>query len=589
MGERPPGATSARDGWPLLALLAACGAVLVANTGRYLPPAGDRFADQHTPAAADLLPTMNAANALLHGESPYPPALTAPLMAAAAASYVYPTLRALCYVPLAWLTGRNFVAATRVQLALSLLCLGWLAFVTLQLLRALVPIERSTAFMVWALFVFAIGLNPGNQLGLARGQSHLVCAALAWSAVWMFGRGWLVSAGFVIVAATLLQGYSVLLAVGLICLVSSLRDLARIAAGAVVALALAFSPLLHVLPGAWHGYPLRSPMFWSHWSNQSFYNLAYVIGLPAQPMRCLWVGLTLSAAALAWLQRRRAEHLASTKSQQTLWLTAFASAALSTALGWPQNSAAYDCVIFMPGALVLAFAQRQLVDGWPNFLRPVAGLWLAAASFGLFIFDPGRAIGVHEAALPVPTAALAQIAFAVVIAAAGAHELGRIRISHARSMRAVALVLAACALALGAKLLIERISYTPSLTSGKSWVASSRVMPCDAKTKNCGGGQAGVFFHTEIERSPWLQFDLGVEETIGKVDVLNREDCCTERAIPLLIEVSQDAASWRAVAQQAEPFTEWEARFAPVTARYVRLRVNRRSTLHLERVAIRAK
>jgi hypothetical protein len=53
-----------------------------------------------------------------------------------------------------------------------------------------------------------------------------------------------------------------------------------------------------------------------------------------------------------------------------------------------------------------------------------------------------------------------------------------------------------------------------------------------------------------------------------------------------VIEVSSDDASFRAVARRVRPFRTWRAELGDVEARYLRLRVTRRSYLHLERVAV---
>ena len=73
---------------------------------------------------------------------------------------------------------------------------------------------------------------------------------------------------------------------------------------------------------------------------------------------------------------------------------------------------------------------------------------------------------------------------------------------------------------------------------------------------------------------------------MSRVRVLNRDDCCAERAIPLVVEVSLDRHGWHEVARRKDQFEDWTAKFSPVSARYVRLRVPRRSILHLKSVRI---
>jgi hypothetical protein len=71
----------------------------------------------------------------------------------------------------------------------------------------------------------------------------------------------------------------------------------------------------------------------------------------------------------------------------------------------------------------------------------------------------------------------------------------------------------------------------------------------------------------------------------SKVFVKNRDEV-PDRAIPLVIEVSNDQKSYHRVARRTDSFRTWTAELRPQTARYVRLRVDRKSYLHLEQVKI---
>jgi hypothetical protein len=129
----------------------------------------------------------------------------------------------------------------------------------------------------------------------------------------------------------------------------------------------------------------------------------------------------------------------------------------------------------------------------------------------------------------------------------------------------------------------------PDLAPDAPWTASSAA----AGYASTGRGFAPsdfkipIFFHTEVEPSPSVTFDLARIVDVRAVTVVNRGDCCEDRAVPMVIEVSEDNASWTEVAQRRETFRRWEARFARTTARWVRLRATRRTHLHLESVAIR--
>jgi hypothetical protein len=95
-------------------------------------------------------------------------------------------------------------------------------------------------------------------------------------------------------------------------------------------------------------------------------------------------------------------------------------------------------------------------------------------------------------------------------------------------------------------------------------------------------------FHTQEEDSPWVEIDLQKPTQFSVVDIINRKDCCQDRAVPTVIEVSRDQQRWKEVSRRTETYSTWRAKFAPVTARYVRVRVARHSFLHLAGVAVRA-
>ncbi|HEU4534206.1 MAG TPA: discoidin domain-containing protein, partial [Polyangiaceae bacterium] len=165
-------------------------------------------------------------------------------------------------------------------------------------------------------------------------------------------------------------------------------------------------------------------------------------------------------------------------------------------------------------------------------------------------------------------------------------RLGLERVRWQRAVRtAVVVVLAALAVD-GAVRLRPLVVRGPDLAAGKAWHPSSSVGPCAPAKHACAGAVTDILFHTEEEDSPWLEIDLGARQAFGRVDVTNRSDCCGERALPLVLEASDDGVAWRAVARRDEPFRKWKVVFDRQWARYVRLRVERRSILHLDGVSI---
>lgn len=120
-----------------------------------------------------------------------------------------------------------------------------------------------------------------------------------------------------------------------------------------------------------------------------------------------------------------------------------------------------------------------------------------------------------------------------------------------------------------------------------AWVPSSTygIGGCPSPKQNCESSP-NYFFHTLNEENPRIVFDLGSKQQISTVVVSNRRDCCKERAVPLVIEVSTDKKRWQEVARQSSTFDVWRADFPRVRARWVRLYVAQHSVLHLHAVRV---
>ncbi len=135
---------------------------------------------------------------------------------------------------------------------------------------------------------------------------------------------------------------------------------------------------------------------------------------------------------------------------------------------------------------------------------------------------------------------------------------------------------------------LQRAWLEPALdlAAGKPWVASSNgEAACESPAQRCSSAR-DFFFHTKEEENPWLEIDLQAPRRFSALRVINRQDCCGERAVPLVAEVSTDHQTWRQVAHQSEPFDAWHPRFPALAARWLRLRVPRRSHLHLYEVRV---
>lgn len=97
-------------------------------------------------------------------------------------------------------------------------------------------------------------------------------------------------------------------------------------------------------------------------------------------------------------------------------------------------------------------------------------------------------------------------------------------------------------------------------------------------------GDRGLFFHTAEEENPWVEIDLGGLHDIDRVMIENRDDTGAERAVPLIVELSGPDRDYHEVARRVEVFDRWTATFPKQQARYVRLRVPRKTLLHLKNV-----
>lgn len=119
-----------------------------------------------------------------------------------------------------------------------------------------------------------------------------------------------------------------------------------------------------------------------------------------------------------------------------------------------------------------------------------------------------------------------------------------------------------------------------------------------ASTSSHGGGSypkaagavdgytSALGFHTLEEQSPWLLIDLQATYPVKRVKVYNRTEGWADRAVPLVIEGSEDGKQFRELARRDKDFSVWDAKFAPVNSRYVRVVAPRLTYLHLNEVEV---
>jgi peptidoglycan/LPS O-acetylase OafA/YrhL len=95
--------------------------------------------------------------------------------------------------------------------------------------------------------------------------------------------------------------------------------------------------------------------------------------------------------------------------------------------------------------------------------------------------------------------------------------------------------------------------------------------------------------HTKKEDHPWAVIDLGAPTSIGAIRVYNRADGYQDEPLPMSVSLSVDGKSYVTMAWEDCLFTQsfpWRIRGAGRMARYVRLRVERESTLCLSEVEV---
>jgi hypothetical protein len=126
----------------------------------------------------------------------------------------------------------------------------------------------------------------------------------------------------------------------------------------------------------------------------------------------------------------------------------------------------------------------------------------------------------------------------------------------------------------------------PDLAAGKRWEASSAYVGYAVSGIKPARATEPALFCTNEDDQPWWSLDMGAASSIGSVTIVNRADCCIERAPPLVVEVSVDGKKWREVARTTEAFRTWRPKFRATTARFVRLRSLRRTYLHMKDVRV---
>lgn len=165
-----------------------------------------------------------------------------------------------------------------------------------------------------------------------------------------------------------------------------------------------------------------------------------------------------------------------------------------------------------------------------------------------------------------------------------AEELGVLWIRRLIRVGAVFFVLGL--LALGAATLRDLREQNSDLTLNKPWRVSSSSLPgCTSPQQYCDESPS-YFFHTADEKDPWVELDLAAVREFSALHIVNRRDCCSERASPLVVEVSNDQEKWKQIARREGGFRSWKVDVGRQRARYVRVRAVGVKLLHLAAVRV---
>ena len=155
-----------------------------------------------------------------------------------------------------------------------------------------------------------------------------------------------------------------------------------------------------------------------------------------------------------------------------------------------------------------------------------------------------------------------------------------------RALRIGSLLVLLVGIGWGAVAVREWMVELDNIARGKPWTISSVYpMGCRSPSQKCMESPS-FFFHTQEQQSPWIEFDLGTPQSFSSVKIRNREDCCSDRAVPLIIEVSSDGKKWKQLARKNEVFSTWQPEFPTAEGRWVRLRVAKKTMLHFVSVDI---
>ena len=162
---------------------------------------------------------------------------------------------------------------------------------------------------------------------------------------------------------------------------------------------------------------------------------------------------------------------------------------------------------------------------------------------------------------------------------------GERRIAHARK-RAFWTIAGLVASGTAALILADRALYPP--WEKYRWTASSAWGEyATSGTLSDHDWWFDLIFHTKEEVDPWVVVDLGAPRPVDDVTVVSRADCCRDRGLPLVMEIAGEDGKFVQVGLRTAPFDTWQMTFPRRKVRYLRLRAQGKTVLHLRDIQIR--
>jgi hypothetical protein len=230
-----------------------------------------------------------------------------------------------------------------------------------------------------------------------------------------------------------------------------------------------------------------------------------------------------------------------------------------------------------------AFGALRAITQLPASSSPAEVV--AATSGKTWLLDATEGAMLLDAAFPPSLAKLEHLhRRSLEEAEVAAYRVQRFAVKRLRGIGA-ALILASTLIVLAGWGAVA-LARPRDLAKGKAWRTSSVGLECKPKEHKCGKTRTDIFFHTHNEQEPWFEIDFAEPTTFSSMTVRNRMDMGVARASPLVVEVTDDHVTWREVARRPEPFLTWTPVFPSVTARYLRLRVLKKTWFHLEAVEV---